>query len=92
MKDAYEVLHQKEAEFARVRREVESLNLVVCLLADDDNQGDFAELGDSDKKPANSVADSISRQSELRSTSAPRPRSSASESRLQWPNLTKATR
>lgn len=45
MKDAKEVLHQKEAELARVRKEVESLNLVVRLLADDDDQGRFADLG-----------------------------------------------
>ena len=92
MKDAYEVLHQKEAEFARVRKEVESLNLVVRLLLDDDDQGDLADLGDSHKKPANSVIDSISRESDLPSTSAHRPVSSVAEPRLQWPNLKKATK
>lgn len=92
MKDAYEVLHQKEAEFTRVRKEVESLNLVLRLLTDDDDQGDFANLGDSHKKPANSVTDSNSRPSDLPSTSAHRPAASVAESRLQWPNLTKATR
>lgn len=35
MKDAYEVLYQKEADLARVRQEVESLTLAASLLADD---------------------------------------------------------
>jgi hypothetical protein len=35
MKDVYEVLHQKEADLARVRREIESLHLVASLLSDD---------------------------------------------------------
>lgn len=35
MKDAYEVLHQKEAELARVRREISSLRIVVPLLSAD---------------------------------------------------------
>jgi hypothetical protein len=36
MKNAYEVLYQKEADLARVRREVESLTIAASLLADDD--------------------------------------------------------
>jgi hypothetical protein len=35
MKNAYEVLYQKEADLARVRREIESLTLAAPLLADD---------------------------------------------------------
>lgn len=35
MKDVYEVLHQKEADLARVRREIESLHVVASLLSDD---------------------------------------------------------
>ena len=35
MKDVYEVLHQKEADLARVRREIESLHIVASLLSDD---------------------------------------------------------
>ncbi len=35
MRDAYEVLHQKETELARVRREVASLRVVVPLLSSD---------------------------------------------------------
>ena len=36
MKDAYEVLYQKEADLARVRKEIESLTLSAQLLADED--------------------------------------------------------
>lgn len=55
MKDAYEVLYKKEAEVARVRREIESLNMVASLLADD--QLSFFDAPGSDpdeqnKKPA----------------------------------------
>ena len=35
MKDAYEVLQQKEADLARVRDEIESLRIVSSLLCDD---------------------------------------------------------
>ena len=51
MKDAYEVLYQKEAELVRVRQEVESLRVVASLLTDDtsaNNQG----LVTQEKKPA----------------------------------------
>lgn len=36
MRDPLQVLRQKEAELVRVRKEVESLNTVAPLLADDD--------------------------------------------------------
>jgi len=35
MKDAYDVLQQKEADLARVRHEIESLQIVASLLSDD---------------------------------------------------------
>jgi hypothetical protein len=35
MKDAYEVLYQKEADLARVRQEVESLRIAASLLNED---------------------------------------------------------
>lgn len=37
MKDAYDVLKQKEAELARVRHEIESLRIVASLLLDEIN-------------------------------------------------------
>jgi hypothetical protein len=36
MKDAYQVLYQKEADLERVRREIESLTITASLLAEDD--------------------------------------------------------
>ena len=36
MKDAYEVLYQKEADLARLRKEIDSLTMTAQLLADDD--------------------------------------------------------
>ena len=35
MRNAYEVLHQKETDLARVRREIESLRIVAPLLSDE---------------------------------------------------------
>lgn len=35
MKDAYELLHQKEAELVRLRQEVESLRMAASLLGAD---------------------------------------------------------
>ena len=35
MKNAYEVLQQKETDLARVRQEIESLRIVASLLSDD---------------------------------------------------------
>ena len=35
MKDAYELLRQKQADLARLRHEIESLRLVASLLSDD---------------------------------------------------------
>ena len=36
MKDAFEVLYQKESDLARVRKEIESLTIAAQLLGDDD--------------------------------------------------------
>ena len=89
MKDVNEVLRQKEAEFARVRKEVESLNVVARLLAEENDKGAFADLGDSFKKPSSSVTNSTSRQSDLQGKIANHPLSSAAESRLSWLNTMK---
>ena len=46
MKDAYELLHQKEAELVRLRQEVESLRVTASLLgegASADNRAHIAE-------------------------------------------------
>jgi hypothetical protein len=41
MKDPYEVLRQKEADLARLRHEIESLQLVASLLSDDVTSDDL---------------------------------------------------
>ena len=57
MKDAYEVLYQKEAELVRVRKEIESLTLSAQLLADEDSdrfdRGMVSEA--QNRKPAQKV-------------------------------------
>ena len=51
MRDAYDVLKQKEADLARVRREVESLRIVAPLLGDNlgSDQSDKADLSSAEK-------------------------------------------
>lgn len=51
MKNAHEVLEQKEAELARVRQETESLRIVISLLMDDpdSNNSDQTELISAEK-------------------------------------------
>jgi hypothetical protein len=57
MKDAYEVLCQKEADLARVREEIESLTISAQLLADDDLDPGRAPNGQN-KKPAQKATSS----------------------------------
>jgi hypothetical protein len=45
MKDAYEVLEQKEADLARVRQEIESLRIVASLLDKTDDLPDLEATG-----------------------------------------------
>jgi hypothetical protein len=52
MKDAYELLHQKEAELVRLRQEVESLRMAASLLGENagtDNRVQIAAL--QEKRP-----------------------------------------
>jgi hypothetical protein len=67
MKDAYQVLHEKEADLARVRKQVESLHIVAALLAESSDQDEFDEADEddrasdsSDKKPSTSAASAAS--------------------------------
>ena len=64
MKDAYEVLHEKEADAARLRKEIESLNIVAGLLADDEES--FDDLG----RTSGSLSETISRLSDAAATRA----------------------
>jgi hypothetical protein len=62
MKDAYEVLRQKQAELDRVRKEVESLKIVESLLSEDVSLEDPTR--DTEKSNLSSLDDAISRLSD----------------------------
>ena len=87
MKDAYELLHQKESDLARVRKEIESLNLVAPLLAEDGTSNDAAE--NSDPTP---LSDTISRLSDSAATNADNMFASATKSRPGFLNVPKRAR
>ena len=71
MKDAYELLYQKEADLVRVRQEIESLKITAELLGDDQTSEDPAPVSDAlDKKPAE-AAMSPSPDSEATGTDGP---------------------
>lgn len=59
MRDAYQVLYEKETDLARVRQEIESLKIVACLLGDDASVDGSGEIADDDigKKPAGYAED-----------------------------------
>jgi hypothetical protein len=72
MKDAYEVLYKKEADLARVRREIDSLTLASRLLVDD---------GISDGNGARIVQEKKS----VRSVTSPEPAASPETQPFVWP-------
>jgi hypothetical protein len=59
MKDASQVLQQKEVELSRVRKEIESLSIVAGLLADGEEPADDPGRTslDSQKKPSSSASE-----------------------------------
>ena len=59
MKDAYDVLKQKEFDLVRVRHEVESLRIVGPLLADDldSDQSDKTDLSSAEKTEGEKTED-----------------------------------
>ena len=58
MKDVYEVLQQKEADLARVRREIESLRVVAALPSDDVSSDELMKKRSSAEKTLDSDPDS----------------------------------
>lgn len=64
MKDPIQVLRQKEADLARVRKEVESLNTVAVLLEEDNyrppDNGNRSSSRPTNKKPSTSASDTSS--------------------------------
>jgi hypothetical protein len=81
MKDAYEVLYQKEADIARVRQEIESLTIAASILAEDDSS--FFSPNGQDRKPAEKV---LSPRSDVEDTGTGRPSAISRRSRL-WGSL-----
>src|SRR5579864_5229355 len=60
MKDAYEVLSQKEADLVRVHQEIESLKVVASLLAEELTSDNPAQISDDqNKKPSSSAGKAI---------------------------------
>jgi hypothetical protein len=66
MKDAYEVLQQKQSDLARVRKEVESLNIVAQLLSDNGISDNPVEK--SNESSASPLSDTISQLSHSAAT------------------------
>jgi hypothetical protein len=69
MKDAYEVLYQKEADLVRVHQEIESLRVVASLLAEElasDNPSQ--SLDEQNKKPSSSAEMAMPSQPDLEAT------------------------
>jgi len=72
MKDAYEILHEKEADLARVRREIDSLTIAARLLVDD---------GISDGNGGSVAQEKKS----VRSVTSPEPAASPKAQPFVWP-------
>ena len=61
MKDAYQVLYEKETDLTRVRQEIESLKIVASLLGDEPSPDPSGESSDDlGKKPAGSAEERTS--------------------------------
>ena len=76
MKDAYEVLYQKEADLARVLQEIESLKIAASLLSDEPTLTGRRESSEQqERKPAeNAIAPQSENQATGTDGSAPNSR------------------
>ena len=88
MQNVYEVLQQKQAELARVRKEIDCLNIVAALLSDDRTSDDPAL--NSAQSPASSLTDTISRLSDSAATNVDNLFSSAATRSSLWKVLKRA--
>jgi hypothetical protein len=88
MQDVYEVLQQRQAELARVRKEIECLNIVAVLLSDDRASDDAAP--NSAESPASPLTDTISRLSDSAATNVDSLFSSAATRSSLWRVLKRA--
>ena len=74
MKDAYEILYKKEADLARVRREIASLALAASLLVDDG-----LDLSDGNRSPV------VQEKKSARSVTSPGPAALPDAQPFVWP-------
>jgi hypothetical protein len=90
MRDAYEVLRQKESELDRVRKEIESLKIVEPLLSEDTGSDDASE--NIEKSGMSFLNETISRLSDSAATNVDNlfPSDKASHSRF-WNSLKRAS-
>jgi hypothetical protein len=88
MQDAYVLLQQKQVELARVRKEIECLNIVAALLSDDRASDDLAP--NPAESPASSLSDTISRLSDSAATNVDNLFSSAATRSSLWKALKRA--
>jgi hypothetical protein len=95
MKDPNCVLQQKEADLARVRKEIESLNIVAPLLAYEDRtppEDNRPRSGESKKKPSASASDGNLLPSDSEATSTDNQLSAVSTSGSSFLNALKRVR
>jgi hypothetical protein len=88
MQDVYEVLQQRQAELARVRKEIECLNIVAALLSEERTSDDPAP--NSAESPASPLTDTISRLSDSAATNVDSLFSSAATRSSLWRVLKRA--
>jgi hypothetical protein len=87
MQDVYEILQQKQAELARVRKEIECLNIAAPLLSDDRTSNDPAP---NSAEPANPLTDTISRLADSAATNVDNLFSSVATRSSLWKALKRA--
>jgi hypothetical protein len=88
MQDAYELLQRKQAELARIRKEIESLNIVAALLSDDHTSDDTGP--NPVESPASSLSNTISRLADSAATNVDNLFSSATARASVWKVLKRA--
>jgi hypothetical protein len=57
MKDAYEVLHEKETELARIRHEIASLKIVAPMLNEETHPGNSENVHSSTEQSASAESE-----------------------------------
>ena len=73
MKDVYQILEQKQADLDRVRRELESLQVVASLLCDDATEDPTKKPTAAEKPPLNENSEATGTQGLFSSIGSTRP-------------------